>query len=160
MKLGSPDEAAAWYELGLEWANGAGSPIEEGLNLRGLAEVAAGEGRVGAALELGDGAAAKLEEAGAEIYLRPLRQWLATLQEGGRQQDRAPNPGDLSDREMEVVRLIAEGASNQAIADALVISRRTVDRHVSNILLKLEVANRTEVATWAVRAVRDTHSSS
>ena len=55
----------------------------------------------------------------------------------------------ISDREIEVLRLIAAGKSNQQIADELVISRNTVRRHVSNIFDKTGVANRTEAAGYA-----------
>lgn len=57
----------------------------------------------------------------------------------------------LTPREREVAALIAQGSSNQDIADALVISRRTADTHVGNILNKLGFNSRAEVATWAVR---------
>lgn len=50
----------------------------------------------------------------------------------------------LSEREIEVLKLIAAGASNQEIADTLVVALNTVKRHVSNIMSKLEVANRTQ----------------
>ena len=55
----------------------------------------------------------------------------------------------LSTREIEVLRLIAGGRSNQQIADELVISRNTVRRHVSNILDKAGVANRTQAVIFA-----------
>jgi DNA-binding CsgD family transcriptional regulator len=55
----------------------------------------------------------------------------------------------LSSREMEVLRLLAAGKSNQQIADELVISLNTVRRHVSNIFDKTGVANRTEAAGYA-----------
>ena len=57
----------------------------------------------------------------------------------------------LSQRELEVLRLIAEGRSNPQIADELVISLNTVQRHVSNIFDKTGVANRTEAANYAHR---------
>ncbi len=57
----------------------------------------------------------------------------------------------LTDRECEVLRLLARGDSNRAIADALFISERTVENHVRSILGKLEVANRAGAAAWAVR---------
>ena len=57
----------------------------------------------------------------------------------------------LSPRELEVLRLIAAGKSNQQIADELVISPNTVGRHVSNIFNKLGFANRAEAATYALR---------
>jgi NarL family two-component system response regulator LiaR len=52
---------------------------------------------------------------------------------------------------MEVIRLIAEGLSNQEIAERLVISERTVRTHVTNILGKLHLANRTQAALYALR---------
>ena len=57
----------------------------------------------------------------------------------------------LSSREVEVLRLMASGKSNQQIADELVISLNTVFRHVSNIFTKIGVANRTEAAAYAHR---------
>ena len=55
----------------------------------------------------------------------------------------------LSVRELEIVALIAEGKSNIEIADQLVLSKRTVEKHVANILGKLDFTNRTQVARWA-----------
>jgi pimeloyl-ACP methyl ester carboxylesterase/DNA-binding CsgD family transcriptional regulator len=57
----------------------------------------------------------------------------------------------LSAREVEVLSLIASGRSNQQIADALVISLNTVNRHVSNIFVKIGAANRAEAAAYAAR---------
>ncbi len=59
--------------------------------------------------------------------------------------------GSLTDREREVLALIADGRSNREIARALVLSEKTVKTHVSNILMKLDVADRTQAALWAVR---------
>jgi NarL family two-component system response regulator LiaR len=56
---------------------------------------------------------------------------------------------DLTEREMEVLKLIANGYSNQKIADQLVISLGTVKGHVSNILGKLHLADRTQAAVYA-----------
>jgi DNA-binding CsgD family transcriptional regulator len=55
----------------------------------------------------------------------------------------------LSQRELEVLRLLAAGKSNQQIADALVISLNTARKHVANILDKTGTANRTEAGAWA-----------
>jgi DNA-binding NarL/FixJ family response regulator len=59
--------------------------------------------------------------------------------------------GALTDREHEVLSLIADGRSNREIARALVLSEKTVKTHVSNILMKLDLADRTQAALWAVR---------
>jgi DNA-binding NarL/FixJ family response regulator len=66
----------------------------------------------------------------------------------------APKPqaaDALTDREREVLVLVAQGLSNQQIADSLVISERTARTHVSNILGKLGVASRTQAALLAIR---------
>ena len=57
----------------------------------------------------------------------------------------------LTDREMETLRLVAQGLTNQEIADRLVISERTVGKYVSQILEKLHLANRTQAALYALR---------
>jgi NarL family two-component system response regulator LiaR len=63
-----------------------------------------------------------------------------------------PNPfTELSDREFEVLRLIADGLNNADIAETLVISEKTVKSHVSNILNKLHLADRTQAAVYAWR---------
>jgi NarL family two-component system response regulator LiaR len=56
---------------------------------------------------------------------------------------------ELSDRELEVLRLIADGLPNAAIAEKLVISEKTVKGHVSNILSKLHMIDRTQAAVFA-----------
>ncbi|MFD8018991.1 response regulator [Streptomyces lavendulae] len=63
----------------------------------------------------------------------------------------AGRPGALTDREREVLGLIADGRSNREIARALVLSEKTVKTHVSNILMKLDLSDRTQAALWAVR---------
>ncbi len=60
-------------------------------------------------------------------------------------------PADLTPREREVAALLGEGLSNAALAERLFISPRTAAVHVSNILSKLGMSSRTEVAAWAVR---------
>jgi len=57
----------------------------------------------------------------------------------------------LSKRELQVLQLVASGKTNKSIASQLYISERTVDRHVSNILLKLDVASRTEATAFAYK---------
>ncbi len=59
------------------------------------------------------------------------------------------NPAGLTDREVEVLRLVASGSSNPEIAAALVLSEKTVARHLSNIFTKLDVRTRTAAAAFA-----------
>lgn len=61
----------------------------------------------------------------------------------------APSAHGLSPRELEVLRLVASGQSNKAIAAQLCISERTVDRHVSNILTKIDAASRSAATAFA-----------
>ena len=76
---------------------------------------------------------------------------LKMMRELGRPQDLPPAEDPLTEREVEVLMLVAQGMSNQEIADALFISERTVANHVSSILGKLHLANRVQAALWAVR---------
>ena len=73
---------------------------------------------------------------------------LARLDRSGRATP-LPSPAGLSEREVEVLRLVAAGLTNRAIADALTISERTVDRHVSNIFTKLDVSTRAAATAFA-----------
>jgi LuxR family maltose regulon positive regulatory protein len=61
----------------------------------------------------------------------------------------SPLAEPLTPREQEVLRLLAQGATNNEIADRLVVSLRTVKKHVSNLLLKLEAQNRTHAVARA-----------
>jgi DNA-binding NarL/FixJ family response regulator len=55
----------------------------------------------------------------------------------------------MTPRELEVLRLVAAGATNKTIASQLVLSKRTVDRHVSNIYVKLAVSSRAAATAYA-----------
>jgi NarL family two-component system response regulator LiaR len=65
--------------------------------------------------------------------------------------DRANEPECLTDREIEVLRLVAQGQSNRQISVSLTISEATVRTHVSNILAKLNLNSRTQAALYALR---------
>ncbi len=67
---------------------------------------------------------------------------------------RAPRPAGLTDREWEIVRLVAEGRPNKAIASKLHLSVRTVEGHVRHALAKAGLENRTQLATWARERIR------
>src|SRR5690606_17173638 len=65
--------------------------------------------------------------------------------------DHPDGPPELTPREREVVALLAEGLTNAQLAERLYISPRTAAVHVSNVLAKLGMGSRTEVAAWAIR---------
>ncbi len=73
------------------------------------------------------------------------------LEELSRPSDRPPTPDPLTQREVEVLRLVAQGLENSEIAEKLVITEATVRTHVSNILGKLHLASRTQAALYALR---------
>jgi DNA-binding CsgD family transcriptional regulator len=58
----------------------------------------------------------------------------------------------LSDRELQVIDLVADGQTNQEIAAILAISKRTVDNHISNILNKTKTDNRVALVRWALQS--------
>jgi DNA-binding NarL/FixJ family response regulator len=74
-----------------------------------------------------------------------MRDYLEEAAEGAAAED------PLSPRETEVVKLIAEGHSTREIADVLVISEKTVDRHRANVLSKLGMRNRVDITRYAIR---------
>ena len=97
--------------------------------------------------ELGDEDSATAELAVARHGFAELGA-LPRVQEVDKLLGRA-RPGGLTEREIEVLRLVAEGRSNPDIARALVLSHKTVERHLSNIFTKLDVPSRTAAAAYA-----------
>ncbi len=85
-----------------------------------------------------------------ELALQP-NVAVKVIREVSRPSDLPPSEKPLTRREVEVLKLVAEGLSNKEIAERLVISERTVTTHVSNILGKLHLANRTQAALYAMR---------
>ena len=73
------------------------------------------------------------------------------VREMSRPSELPPADEPLTEREMEVLKLVAQGLSNQSIAEKLVISERTVRTHMGHILNKLHLANRTQAALYALR---------
>ena len=100
-----------------------------------------------------------VEPTGLEAAIRLVHEGEALLdpQIAGRVMQEVARPsasGDISSltpRELEVLRLLARGLSNRELADTLVVSEKTVKTHVSNILMKLGVHDRTQAALLAVR---------
>ena len=64
---------------------------------------------------------------------------------------RADNPEALTTRELEVLRLVAAGRSNREIADELVLSVRTVERHINNLYAKIGARGKADATTYAFR---------
>jgi len=104
-----------------------------------------------------------LKDTGPEALVRAIRQVYRgesslspaiarkVLQELSRPSDRPPTEEPLTEREVEVLQVVARGMSNQEIAEQLMISEATVRTHVSNILGKLHLASRTQAALYALR---------
>lgn len=86
-----------------------------------------------------------------EIVLPPLiaGHALAALAQAGPSSSRPLDA--LSDRELDILRLLAQGLTNKDIAQALFLSVRTVDAHLRSIFTKLSLRSRTEAALWAVK---------
>jgi len=104
---------------------------------------------------LARGVIASLANTIDDAYLREQfsRAALATLPRGKSVSvGRVPKQsfGGLTEREREVVTLIAQSKSNREIADALVVSERTVETHVSNVLFKLGFTSRIQIAAWVI----------
>ena len=105
-----------------------------------------------AAITLADGIGAQSEQRRARQLLRAVgvRSWQPPLAAV------SPSSGALTGRELEIGRMVATGASNPEIAEALFVSRKTVERHVSTILDKTGTRNRAELAALlSVGAVAD-----
>ena len=76
---------------------------------------------------------------------------IKVLQEMQRPSRHPPTPDPLTDRELQVLRLVAKGLGNQEIAEQLVVTEATVRSHVSNILSKLHLANRVQATLYALQ---------
>ena len=98
--------------------------------------------------ELGDERAATDEFTGAREEFERLGA-VEDLRQVDRELGQSKHPGGLTDREVEVLALVATGITNREIAERLVLSERTIDRHMSNILRKLNLRSRTAAAAFA-----------
>jgi len=141
---GLPEEAApllrqairGWEKLGLPY-DLARARLELGRALAAMGDVDAAGLQFRAARDA-------FNELGAEPDSRNVEKLLSAA---GRDQ-----PFGLTRRELEVLGLLASGATNRAIAEKLVLSERTIDRHVSNIFAKLGVNNRSAATALAIRS--------
>jgi DNA-binding CsgD family transcriptional regulator len=147
---GNLQQARVLYRGSLALSRELGDRAGTVLSLEGLAHLAEAQGRGDRATCLRTVAAALGTETSA-----PSPPGAPPAHSGAGTRPRSsPGAADLSSpltpRERDVVRLIAQGLGNRQIADELVIARGTADRHVANILGKLELTSRTQVAVWAV----------
>ncbi len=149
------DSRAIWREVAEAW-RAARQPYREAYARLREAEAAARAGRREQAMR----ALAACENLARELQAAPLLVLAAELSRRARLGGAAAVPTlattvaaryDLTDRETEVLALLAAGDSNRQIARALFISERTVAVHVSRILDKLGVRNRTEAATVGIQ---------
>ncbi|MGN6699970.1 MAG: AAA family ATPase, partial [Thermomicrobiales bacterium] len=143
--IGQHTEAQTHLSEALALADAGAAPSERALPLLALAELHAASGNR-------EQAAARLAEARTLLLPLAARPALARADAlAARLAATTPTtrPAGLSAREVEVVRLVAEGLTNAQIAARLYLSPRTVDQHLRSIFNKLGVENRTAAARWA-----------
>ena len=148
--IGRLDHAMAHFEDSLTFCRQAGARPEIAWTCHDYAETLLqrdGPGDLAHAHSLVEEGLSIAEELG----MPPLAERLGTLQQqAASMPGKAPvYPDGLTEREIEVLRLLAKGRSNREIAEDLVISVNTVFRHVSNIFSKTGSSNRAEAATYA-----------
>jgi len=151
---GRQDEARQHFEDAVDLFLQSGAPFEVGRARIELARALAALGRTDAAAEELRRATDLLAELQAEHEIARARRLLASLpppQEDGTPAPATARSGGLTKREIEVLRLVAAGLSNQTIAEQLFVSDHTVHRHLANILSKLSVSTRAAAVAQAAR---------
>jgi len=86
----------------------------------------------------------------SEVAVKVLDQF-SELARGKKEVQRDPRTGQLTDREIDICRLIAEGKNNQEIAGELYLSEGTVKNHITRILIKLDLRDRTQLAVFTIK---------
>jgi DNA-binding NarL/FixJ family response regulator len=150
LRAADKDTAAAWVTASASWQE-LGVPYRASECRVRLAEMLLTDGdREGAARHL-----ATAVSTAEQLNAQPLADEARTLAARGRVAlpgaARATSRGGLTDREFEVLQLLATGSTNDQIARALFMSPKTASVHVSHIIAKLDATNRTEVASIAHR---------
>jgi DNA-binding NarL/FixJ family response regulator len=116
-----------------------------------LAHILARLGRRTAALEEVSKAAESLNAIGATLAANRAQTFARQLVRPTTPAEQIESPGLLSDREIEVLRLAAQGLTNKQIARQLHRSEHTVHRHVANILTKLDLPSRAAAVSYATK---------
>jgi DNA-binding CsgD family transcriptional regulator len=141
------EAARTRVQASLDLARSCAVPYEEALTLFSLAELCVAERKRDDALALLDEAAAILNT----LEARPALQQIAALRAAlGARVTPSRYPAGLSVREVEVLRLVAEGLSSAEVAGRLVLSPRTVEQHLRSIYNKLGVSSRAAATRFAV----------
>jgi LuxR family transcriptional regulator, maltose regulon positive regulatory protein len=149
------DAARKYFEDAVDLYLRSGAPFEVGRARIELARALGKLGRIDAAIEEARRAKILLSELKAELEsarAQSVLDTLATLQQTDRAAMSPKNKtGELTRREIEVLRLVAEGLNNRTIAERLFVSDHTVHRHLTNILNKLDVSTRAAAVAQAGR---------
>jgi DNA-binding NarL/FixJ family response regulator len=149
------DAARKCFEDAVDLYLRSGAPFEVGRTRIELARALGKVGRIDAAVEEARRAKTLLSELKAELEsarAQSVLDTLATLQGTDRAAMSPKNKtGELTRREIEVLRLVAEGLNNRTIAERLFVSDHTVHRHLTNILNKLDVSTRAAAVAQAAR---------
>ena len=153
---GMPEEAQSHFEDALKITTKAGYRLEAAWTCYDFAESLLDSGEpayVEKAISLIDDGL----EIARELGLVAIEERLVALQQKANALA-APTPAypeGLTEREVEVLRLLAAGHTNREIAAALVLSARTVERHISNLYAKIDVRNRAEATSFALTTLPD-----
>jgi non-specific serine/threonine protein kinase len=142
-------EATEHIETSLALAQACEAPYEQAITLLAKGQLLADRGKPHEARTVLE----EVREICVPLGAEPALGRVAEMEEGLRSpRSRAPSAqAGLTKREMEVLRLVAQGMSNQKIAESLVLSEHTVHRHVANVLGKLGVSSRTAAVAQAAR---------
>jgi DNA-binding NarL/FixJ family response regulator len=154
-QYGDPAHALALFgELQAEERRG-GFAIEALCTRLDIGRTLAKVNRDGAVEALREAAAEAVELGASTLEQVALRELRALGVRTWRSGPKAAGIAEMSERELEVAQLVAQGASNPEIAETLFLSRKTIERHVSNLLRKLDVRNRAELAAKVRELERD-----
>ncbi len=143
------DEAETHLRQSLELTEACAAPFERALTMLGLAELRLAEGRQDEARALLTEAHSICEPLDARPTLDRIDALVARLP-AIRTTRRKRYPAGLTAREVEVLRLVAEGLSDAEVAERLYLSRRTVNTHLTAIYRKLDVSSRSAATRFAV----------
>ncbi|HEY9127160.1 MAG TPA: LuxR C-terminal-related transcriptional regulator, partial [Acidobacteriaceae bacterium] len=158
MAKGNTDTARLFFEDASDLYARSGAPFETGRAQIELARTLAALGRVDAALAMARRAKSLFSGLSATLEVARAEELLSSLLPSGPEGSVAAEPAkdnrmqrNLTRREIEILRLVAEGLSNHSIAERLFVSEHTVHRHLANMLKKLDVSTRAAAVAQAAR---------